>query len=380
MYPVSERFIEALRGDHTVVSRADLFRGNQLLVSDLPVIGGFVVDDSAALIRRSCSISMPYEAAEYLPASPPSEGGLWPLGNEICWHSGIQFDDGSVEMVKLGKFRISKPRIARTEGDLSVVIDGFDRGRTVSRAKITVPYVIEEGTNYATAIKDLIKSRIPSLDDSDFSFMATDHTTPQVILPPDADPWEAAQEMAKSFGAELLWDVDVRCVLRPEPNPVYTPASFEYSSGEDATILGIQRDLDDEQAYNGVIVTGENTDLEAPVRAESWDTNPSSPTYYDPDRPEDSTYGPVPHFITSQLVTTEEQAKEAADATLFRVLGVLETIQFDAISNPAHSSGDVVRIVDEESQVTGVHILDNINIGVGDSFVMKGITRRRRSE
>lgn len=381
MYAVSERFLAALRSSHTVVSRVDLMRQGELIEADIPVLGGEVTDDSSATIRRRATITLApaAEVLSLLPSSPPSEGGLWPLGNELLLRGGIRFDDGTEELASLGLFRISRPSLLTSQGSLSITLEGYDRGRSVSRARFVEPYEIASGVNYSEAIKDLIKSRVPWMTDADFDFMETDYTTPSLVFTMDDDPWAVAQKMASSFGAELFFDGDGKCVMRPEPDPLYTPSVFEYAEGEEATITSLGRSLDDEGAYNGVIVTGENTDLPEPVRAEAWDDNPQSPTFYDPDSPETSIYGAVPYFITSQYITTESQAQDAANANLARVMGVIEQIDFAAVNNPAHTSGDVIDVVRANVGVSGTYILDSVTIGLGHAFEMSGVTRRRRA-
>lgn len=381
MYPVSERFTAALHEPHTAVCRVDLLRRGDVIAEDVPVLSGDVVDDSAAVVRRSCTLALApeQELLDLLAASPSADGGLWPLGNELRLRAGIRFGPDDEEYATLGLFRIARPQLSSSSGELALSITGYDRGRSVSRARFTQPLEIVAGTNYSTAIRDLVLGRLPWLTEDELRFMATDYTTPGLVFTSDDDPWKVAQDMASSFGAELFFDGDGVCVLQPQPDPAYTAPVASYLEGEDATLLALSRDLDDEQAYNGVIVVGESTDLPAPVRAEAWDTDPDSPTYYDPALPAESTYGAVPTFITSQYVTTQQQAQDAANANLARVAGVVESVEFAAVNNPAHTSGDVVELRRDVVNVNGVYILDSVKVGLGHAFTMSGTTRKRRA-
>lgn len=379
MYPVSDRFLAALRESHTVISRVDLYSQDTLVIGDIPVLDGEVTDDCLALIRRRCSLTLPGtdEILDLLPQVPPVDGGLWPLGNELKLWSGIQFDDGTEELVPLGVFRIAKPIISE-ETEVSVSIEAYDRSRAVSRAKFTDTYTIRKGTNYSTAILNLIQSRLPWLDQSNYRFISTTHVTPQLVFTPEDDPWEMANNMASSLGMEVFFDGDGVCVLQLQSDPAHTQPVFEYHEGEDATLVSLGRDLDDEEAYNGVILTVENTDIPRPLRAEVWDTDPSSPTYYDPIFPELSTYGSVPFLDSSQYITTQTQANESARATLTRVSGVMERIEFTAFNNPAHSSCDVISIRRTSLGVDDIYILDSVKTVLGVGGIMSGITRKRR--
>lgn len=312
------------------------------------------------------------------------QGNVWSLsgGATIVDESyDLTIGSSSVEedeLVPLGVFRISKPEIHDGPDGATIMLHGYDRSRAVSRAKFTEPYVIAAGTNYSTAIKDLIKSRLATLTNDDFIFMTTSYTTPQLVFTSDDDPMEKAASMAASMGAQIFFDGDGKCVLRPEPDPLFDPAVFAYESGETSTLVEIGRDLDDEQAYNGVIVVSENSELTVPLRAEAWDTSQNSPTYYDPDYPSQSVYGPVPYFVSSQYITTQAQCQDAADATLARVLGIIEQTQFNSINNPAHESSDIITVERGEIGATGVNILDSVTIGIGEGTMMTAATRKRR--
>lgn len=381
MYPVSDDFLEALHHSHTSIVRCDLYRQGELIAEGIPVTSGQVTDDSQSIVRRRANLLLPptEEVLAMLPSIAPEDGGLWPLGNELKIRSGIRFSDGTEELVPLGMFRIARPFAQDGQDGAGLTIDGYDRGRTVSRSRFTSAYVIDQGTNYATAIKDLVQSRIPWLPESQYIFMSTNYVTPQLVFTMDDDPMGVAIEMAGSIGAELFFDGDGRCILRPEPDPLYTPSTFSYEEGPDAILTSIGRDLDDEQAYNGVIVIGENTDLDEPIRAESWDTNPDSPTYYDPLFPSASVYGAVPYFIRSQYIYSQAQADSAAAANLARVMGIIERVQFRAVNNPAHESGDVITVGRERVGATGTHILSSFVTSFGDQVSINGTTRKRRA-
>lgn len=380
MRSVSTRFLEETRGDHTAIARADLFDGATLVFADLPVVAGTITDDSQAMFRRrftgqvACSV----EVLDLLPTTVPEDGGLWPLGNELRIRGGVLYDDDTEELVDMGVFRVSRPSLADVGANLTLSLEGYDRSRAMSRNKFTDPYSIAAGVNYATAIKDLIKNRLPFLVDGDFNFMATTFTTPLLVFDHQDDPWDMAMKMAQSIGAELFFDGSGEPVLRPEPDPVFTPSSFDFVEGEEATVLGITRDLSDEEAYNGVLVIGE-TSGNAPVRATAWDTNPDSPTYYDPAIPGASKYGAVPWVVTSSYITTSAQAQAAANAELARVLGVLEHIDFNAINNPAMESGDVITLTRDRIHVDSAYILNSITMGLGSNTSMAGTTRKRRA-
>lgn len=385
MWPVSERFLKTLRYSHTKITRVDLYHDNQPEVTDLPVLDVVVEDDSTADVRLRCEVSLPAtsEMLALLPQNPELRGGLWPLGNELRIRSGIRFEDGTEELVPMGVFRISKPGISSTsQGERTIRIQGYDRSRAVSRSAFVNPYQITlAAMDIPTEIKMLIMSRLPMLTDDDFVLMSSSHIPPPVTFLRDNDPWkDAVVPLAKSIGADVFFNGEGKLVLKPFTNPASDPISFEYIEGTEAIILALDRQLDDEDAYNGVVVVGKSSEEDvAPPRGQAWDTDPLSPTYFDPAYPDLSHYGAVPYFFESEVVVTDEQAKDAASGLLLDVMGVIESIDFTSICNPAQRSGDLIRVKNEDTNVDELASLISLRFGLGqEDWTMSGTTKRRK--
>lgn len=389
MYPVSPEFLAALRGHHTVTARTEFIWAGEV-VADVPILSGDVSADRTADVRRTCSLSFSPSSPE-LPVLPGindySTSPFWPIGNEIKVYAGLVFPSGGIEEVPLGRFRIAKPKFKTTNGELTIAIEGYDRSRTVARHKFTDYYQVVEGTDYATAIQNIITTAMPRLTYEDFDFAKTDgstggpiYTTPDLLFSPGDDPWATAMNMARDVGCEVFFDYNGVCVLRPQPDPLYTPSVFEYESGEYSVLDSVSRDLDDEETYNGVIVQGQNNDNTALVpRGEAWDLDPESPTYYDPQAPHLSEYGAVPLIMPpSDFIRTNEQAAAAAAGQLLTVVSLMESVQFDGVANYAHAEGDVITVKDDSLGVDGHYLLDSFRIGFGEGGGMSGTTRKRR--
>lgn len=381
MYKVSSKWEAGLRTGPTFDFKANLFRRGELIGEDIPLLGGSLTDDSNATLRKrvSLSLSPTAEILAMLSQDVPQDTGLWPLGNELNVLAGQIYPDGTSEYVPMGMFRISKASLATSEGDLNVSVEGWDRSRTVSRSRFINPYNVKQGLLYNEAIQALLMSRIPFLTEEDFLFAVTAFKTPNLIFTgPNDDPMAMAIKMAGSCGMELLFDGVGKPVLRPLPDPQNGPSSFSYEEGEESVILSANRDLDDELAYNGCIVSGETTSNTTPVRGVSWDTDPLSPTYYDPDHPEASVYGAVPEFITSEFVTTTEQAVQASIANLGKKKGVMEAAKFVAINNYAHESNDMAAVKRVLTGLDDVYLLEALTFGFGETTTMSATCRKQR--
>lgn len=391
---ISPQFREALCNGPEVFCRAEVYRQNEKLM-DVELLSGSITDDKFAAIRRRCTVALRPDSSIIPAADAKYDRGLWPVGTELRLYQGLRYGTQYLsEELALGPYRIGRPSLAYDGTSVSLQVEGYDRSRTVSRARFTDTYVIKRGADYGVAIHDLVHSRVPWLDyDADFDFMDTrtileddgsyQWFTPGITFDAQDDPWEKATEMAASIGAELFFRPDptapsgAKCVLRLEPEVTHEEPVFRYTDQEDCILTGITRDLDDESAYNGVIVVAEDTDLPRPLRAEAWDTNPASPTYYDPDYPHLSTFGAVPYFMTTRYATKQSQVDRAAKGNLEKRVGILENVQFTSIANFAHESGDVIQIERPEINVTGVFVLDVFSHTLGPECTASGATRLR---
>jgi hypothetical protein len=324
-----------------------------------------------------------------LPTDPSGDIGLWPLGTELHLRTGIDYEDGTEELIGQGVFRISRPVITEGTSGFTVNIDGYDRSRAFSRARFTRPYVINSTTDpdMVSAIKRLAMSRLPILTEDKIivsSGLEGFGSVPTVTFLKDDDPWKMAQRMAQSIAAELVWMPNGFLWIRSVPNLNERPPDFVYEHGKHCSMTDVSRSLDDERAYNGVTITIENSSRVSggedmpPIQVSSWDTDPESPTYFDPAYPTLSRYGSVPYFYSSEFIYDESQGVPAAEAMLQQISGIVEEITWTAIANPAHESGDVLRISHPELNIDSFSVLDSLTIGVGATATMSGTTRRRR--
>jgi hypothetical protein len=382
MYQVSNNFKNAITDGGTWIVKGEVqLRGDTIAGGEsVPIVGGSVSVDRDSAIRRRCTVVIADE--DWVPKT--SDDLLFPVGHELKLSAGFQYVDGSQELVPLGVFRITKPvAVRRTDGSVEITVDGYDRSRAITRDKWPRPYFFIEGTNVGVAIKYLINRTYPWLDDDDYLFMTTAYTTPLIVYNVGDDPWKGCLDLAASIGAEVFFNPDGLPVLQPEPDLASSDPCWLYVEGETCTVSEFNKDLDDEEAINGVIVTGMTASTgpknnSRPFRAEAWDTDPNSETYFSPSNPADSEYGAVPYFIDSQTIRTAVQAQEVADATLRRRQGILQAVSFTAIPNPAHEASDVITITDSKTKLNGNQIMEAFNIDLTLGSSMSATTRERR--
>ena len=370
MQAVSARFLTTIAASHAVVVVCEVWSGiGGTLLTTLQPMTGSVTVDVANAVRRRCVVSFADPTGTLSPTGPSSI--LAPYGNELRLYRGVAYGDGTTELVPLGVFGITDVTVDDKSGSTVVVVDASDRSRKVTRAKLSDVYAIAAGTDTASALKALIQNRVPLLATGLFAFLATTTTTPLMTLQPGDDPWQVAQNIATSAGLDLFFDAAGICTLRKVLDPKTAAIVGTYLEGAGATLLGLSRKVTDRETYNDVVVTGESTGLNGPIRVQVVDNDTSSPTYIS------GGYGDVIRFYSSPLLTSTAQATAAGTAILNRGTGLVEQVTFDAIVNPALDVDDVVQIIRAASQTNARYSLDALTIPLEWSVSMAATTRKR---
>lgn len=343
--------VAQINKSHESYAKATLIKGGVEQTTELEVIAGGVSVDATAAIRRRAKIRL----RGYRPEVDP-------FTCEIKLYRSVES-----EYVALGVFRIEDPTFTiGPEGPLTE-LEAYDRAYWVSSLRLPAPYAIADQTPVADAIRSLLASRAPGLT---FSFTASSFKVPAVVFEEGSDPWEKGLTMAESAGLELFFDTDGVCVLRPIATGDNSSVVATY--GSEARILSAQRKQSTKDTYSHAIVTGENTNVASPIRAEAMDTDPASPTYYL------GIFGDRPTWLRSQFITTQDQATAAAKALLARSKGRSEVVSLEGIPNPAHDAGDVIRVTKADIGTDAIYILDTFEIPLGVEDSMKLTTRSRR--
>ena len=361
MRPVSDAFLQAVTGSHTAVSYVHVLRDNDFVVQ-LEVTDGSITLDQTAATRGRLDVTL--AELDLVPTDP--EAALAPYGNELRAYRGVRYRDGSTEIVSLGIFRIDETSVTDTaEGGVEIRVTGLDRSSRVIDAKFEEPYLLAAGTNIVTAIEDCVRIAIPDLTTS---LESTALTTPLLVGEEGGDRWKFVQDLAASLGRSLYFDGDGVLTGQPVTNPSGTP-QLTIAEGDGGVLLTAGRRWNRQGTCNRVIATGENAGESAPARGVATDDNPLSPTYYY------GQYGKVPRFYSSQILTTDDQAADAATAILSRELGTTQSVDFGAIVNPALEPDDLVQITRLRAGIDEQHVIDAVTIPLTAQQGMTGRTR-----
>lgn len=375
MARATNRFLAEIKRSHTVYAYVDVISPNQE-VKRLPAVDGEVNVDRTAEVRRGARIDCIDVDGTLVPDG--NSGVLTPFGTEVRPYRGVKYSDGTIEVYPLGVFRLSAATVTESSSaggsaGVRIALSMFDRSRTVSRDKFTNTYTVAQGTNIMAAIKLILARTFPNLEYDAISTALT--TTAPLVYNTGDDPWKAATDLAKSLGCELYFDVDGQVVVAPPTDIDSLPApDFTYIEGASSTMTDLQAVWSDEPGNNGVIVTGESVgDEKAPVRAESWDNEPSSPTY------RLGPYGEVPLFVTDNNVKTVADAQIMADSMLKGMLGFSSQLNVTAWVHPALEAGDVIQVERAKLNITGLYTIDSFSIPLRKDGTQVLKLRQRRT-
>jgi len=372
VYPVSADFLSKVRSSHISIVKVEIYDvANGNLLKTIQPVEGEVSIDARRAIRRQCSLTFVDTDATLIPTNKIS-AILLPYNREIKIYRGIQFDDGTTEYVPLGVFILTTVEITDTPNGVKITVQGSDRSLKVMRAKfVDHEFYIDSGTAKETAIKNLLVNRYPSVQTA---FGATGQTT-GIIYPTlereSSDPWKEALKIAESAGMDLYFDENGIARMRSIPDPDVGLVGATYADGSESVITELSRNLSSDETYNGVIYTGEGTNLSIGVIGEAWDYNPASPTYR-------YSYGDVPLFKSSAIILTVGEATTAAEAELRKVIGASEKISWSQIVNPAHDVFDLIKITRSPSGVDAILVLDSLTIPLTPQSAMSAVGRTRR--
>lgn len=290
---------------------------------------GSVGMDARRNTTRTCEL-------ELLPSATMNAQAIYELvmtpGLELFVTYSV-WNGSTFEPVPLGVFTTNTSEVS-VQVSGAVSWSGSDRSAKISRAKFIDPYSIASGTTLAEAGTTLLQSRFAGTP-CDFDNVIATTSAPITFDPGgDSDPWQCARDLFNNHGYDLNFDGSGQARATPIPDPQTATAAFDFGNGALLVDGSFSGSL--EGTFSGVIATGEGSWVTAPPRAEAWDTDPTSPTYYL------GSFGKVPLFHSSPMITTTDQAQEVASTMLAKLKGRTQGLTFTSIVNPALEPLDVV--------------------------------------
>lgn len=335
----------------------------------LTVTAGNVSHDDTTDIKGTANVTLVLDAAHESLVPTGAGDPLSPISEvEVeVWLGARNPETGEPDLDLQGTYEITEIEIDEDGGTLTVQMSLEDKHRKIERARFFRPRQIAQKNSYETALKNLLVSVIP---ESKINITPTMHITPRLSWDIEDDRLAAINEMVVSIGYIMRFDGPGDAQIHPDTDPDDDPIwSFTQGIGTDIeSIVGaakatkLKRTLSDRETYNGVIALGEPMGDNKPrIRAEAWDTNPNSLTYFDPTKPDESRYGPVPFFYSSPYITTQNQGLSAAKAMLPKKAGVVERVEVTTLMNARVKCGDVALIRRPRIGAEGNFIVESVD-------------------
>ncbi|WP_328336721.1 DUF5047 domain-containing protein [Streptomyces violaceus] len=337
-----------------------LFLTNSAVI-DLEHMGGSVTVDRSQAIRRTCTVTI--ADPSLIPRTPTDQ--LATYGARLCIARGIDYGDGSSELVPLGVFRLDD-----ADGDVSegpVTLQGKDLSAIVADDQFTEPFKVS-GT-VVGAVTALIQRSIP---DADVISLVTDQPIGSRVYDVEADPWAGAQEIAAAAGAEVYPNADGVFVIAALPDLLTTPPVWAIEATEGGVYIKANRGMTSAGVKNGVLARGENASENVPpVSYLAVDDDPTSPTYWG------GPYGRRPKFISSSAYTTLNACTQAANAELAKSKAPNASGDISSLPNPALETGDVLRVTHEDgSRELHQAAAFTVPLSEGDDFPISTISAK----
>lgn len=369
MYASSAAFKSAIKKDHIVVAKAEIWNADRK-VQTLSIDSGRVSVSASSVIRRTCDVHLTTNRTTSNLVPNTGFDAITPFGNELKLYRGVQYQDGSTEYIPLGVFVMTEISIKDSNEGVSISIKGEDRSIYVSRAKWTQPYQMLS-TTLEASLTALLQNRYPNIQTN---FPTTNVTVQTIIFGTDSnnDAWQDAVNLATLVGYDLYFDVTGVATMKQFPSVSTASVVATYQEGKSTMITSLDRTLSSKETYNGVIYTIQGTNVTTPIRVEVWDEDTTSPTY------RYGVFGQAPTFITTNVVATQTEAINAATLLLSTYIGAQEQINWTALVDPALDVNDVVYVSTVGSKVSRLLIIDSLEIPLEPTNSMQAKARTVR--
>lgn len=374
MRPVSESFLNTVRGAHRAVFRARVLdpgstgnnpgplKADGSPLNEIPIGDGDVTFDTTADVNGTTQLTTSLD----WPATSSSLGN--PYGQEIFIERGVMYGNGIREYVGLGYFRIdSVEQNEVPKGTLS--ISGSDRMAYVRDARNMQPVVFSAGASLGAVVDFVVGDAVPggAVTAYDFDAYGTVLASQHVM---SEDRVQFLNDLLTSYSKIGYFRYDGVYQVKTPPTNTTLPVT-QINSGRLGVLVSMARSINRDGVYNAVIATGEAANDIPPVYGIAIDGDPASPTYYY------GSFGKVMRQFSSSFLATEAQCQSAAASLLSSATGLPYVVTMGVVPNPALEGWDVVSVKYDEVSRIESHIIEKISYALSVNGEM-GIDTRKQ--
>ncbi|WP_327308007.1 DUF5047 domain-containing protein [Streptomyces sp. NBC_01298] len=360
MWSVSARWDPALRGALRPAARATLYppQGDPFVAR---LLSWSVTADRTAQVRRTMQAVLGPETVRGL-------AGVTVQGSYLQLDVGLDYLDGSSELIPQGLFRVDAEDTQRPDGGISIT--AYGREKVVIDDQFVSPRTMS-GSSALDLIEALLLESVPTA--VVVRRTIRDATVGRTTW--ESGRWKAVDgddaSLARSIGVEVWCDGRGRFVISDVPTLSDRPV-WRVDAGAGGVLVTAAASTSVEGVYNCVVATGDASDGSVPVGPViAQDTVATSPTRVG------GPFGRRVRHYSSPLLRTSGQASGAARSLLANSLGLSKGLSFTAVPNPALEPGDVV-LVDNGEDAPEHHIIDKI--GLSSSGAMSCDTRSTKAD
>lgn len=374
-YPVSANFRPYLAGSHKVVVSATVCDSAGNVLAELEPLGGAVTIDLDRDVRRDAgTIDLVDPLGTLTPLT--ASAMLSPLsGYELVLSRGVEYSDGTTEMVPLGVFRWETCDINDDGNGITLTIGGLqDRSLRISSSRYVTPVAVTSATAVETVITNIVQQAWPGVPIANGALQATGQTVNGLAfgVEGDSDAWQDARDLADRYGYRLYFDATGNLTMSTILQATDVAPVATYGEGGELMITSLSKSWDITDTYNGVIAVGQGSGLLIPARGVAWDDDATSPTYYL------GQFGKRPRYYSSPTLITDAQATAVATAQLAKTLGVSERLQWSQLVDPSLDVDDVIAVMRSSMGLSSRYRLERIQIPLSATEPMSATARTRR--
>lgn len=358
MRPVTDSFLNTVRGPHKAVFRARLVDPWQIGVSptgsDINTVSGDVTFDVNSDVNGTLDMVFNWPFSEFNP-----------YYHELYVERGVEYANGVKEYVGLGYFRVNEISQDTVPSD-AVRVGGEDRMANLRDGRVPVPIQFGSAASVASVLDFLVQDVMPTVTTVYDTVNWPGGTAATTLLGSDhvlsQDRLKFIQELVAAYGKICYFDYAGRFVVRDAPDPA-SGAVFTINAGRSGVLSKAARSISRDGVYNAVVATGEPAGELPPVYGIAIDDDPLSPTLWG------GSFGKVPKFFASSFLTTPGQCANAAQNLLNSGRGAPYTVSLGLVPNPALEAWDVVDVIYPDF-TTETHIIELIkySMSVGDEM------------